>query len=130
MRISPSHIVVVINNSAPPTSDGTGVAEGTFPHLRSSPRRVLLPHCGLADAISPDQIFANADAAGLLRSDGNSAGTAEKHPSFDRTRPIKVGFSFFSNEFAATWTIFPDTRPARFRSSCAISANVWHRMSS
>jgi hypothetical protein len=30
----------------------------------------LLPHRGLADAISPDQIFHNGNVAKLLRSDG------------------------------------------------------------
>jgi hypothetical protein len=32
----------------------------------------LLPHRGLADAISPDQIFRAVIAARLLRSDGNA----------------------------------------------------------
>jgi hypothetical protein len=31
---------------------------------------VLLPHCGLADAISPDQLSNDANAARLLRRDG------------------------------------------------------------
>jgi hypothetical protein len=46
---------------------------GTFSHLRSSlGASVVLPHHGLADAIEPDQISTNADAAKLLRSDGRA----------------------------------------------------------
>jgi hypothetical protein len=48
---------------------------GTFPHERSSCEvwsSFLLSHCGLADAISREQIF---DAAKLLRSDGRPART-------------------------------------------------------
>jgi hypothetical protein len=48
---------------------------GTFSHVRSSYAvcaPLYLSHCGLADAISREQIF---DAAKLLRSDGRSART-------------------------------------------------------
>jgi ATP-binding cassette subfamily B protein len=41
-----------------------------------------------------------ANAAGLLRSDGNARGTAKKkHPSFGHTERIRLKFSFSSNEF-------------------------------
>jgi ATP-binding cassette subfamily B protein len=73
---------------------------GTFPHLRSSQRCALLPHVGLADAITPDQISVVANAAGLLRSDGSAMGTAEKCPSFiDCPESVRSRFSFFSNRF-------------------------------
>jgi hypothetical protein len=37
----------------------------------------LLPHRGLADAISTDQTFDNGNAAKLLRSDGSAMGNSE-----------------------------------------------------
>ena len=78
-------------------------------------------HRGLADAISPDQISANVDAAELLRSNGSAA--------VGRRERIRIK-SFFSNGFAVTWTIFQDTPTVRFPLCCAISAGVLHRMSS
>src|ERR1700716_540416 len=73
---------------------------GTFPHLRSSQRCALLPHRGLADAITPDQTSVVANAAGLLRSDGSAMGTAEKCPSFvDCAERVRSRVSFFSNRF-------------------------------
>src|SRR5882724_7013654 len=47
--------------------------EGTFSHVRGSLNGasfLLLPHCGLADAIRCEQSFICVDAAKLLRSDG------------------------------------------------------------
>ena len=41
-------------------------------------------------------------------------GAAEKYPSFDRTERIRLRSSFSSNRFAATWTIFQDTRNRPF----------------
>src|SRR6478609_8459665 len=87
----------------------------------------LLPHGGLADSITAAQIFSQAE---LFRSDGSAMRAAEKYPSFDRTERIRLRSSFSSNRFAATWTIFQDTPIVRFRSCCAISASVLHRMSS
>jgi hypothetical protein len=88
-----------------------------------------LPHGGLADSITAAQIFSQAETAKLFRIDGSAMGAAEKYP-FDRTERIRLRSSFSSNRFAATWTIFQDTPIVRFRSCCAISASVLHRMSS
>jgi hypothetical protein len=52
----------------------------------------LLPHHGLADAITPDQVLAVVNAARLLRSDGSAVETAEKYLSFDRTERIRIRF--------------------------------------
>src|SRR3981081_62932 len=103
MRIYPSP--VVMDEQKPPASAllrrrHRHAEVGTFPHLRSSKERALLPHHGLADAITSHQIFTVGNAAGLLRSDGNARGTAKKkHPSFGHTERIRLKFSFSSNEF-------------------------------
>jgi hypothetical protein len=49
----------------PLPSDGAGMPnKGTFSHVRSSlSQRALLPHLGLADAITPDQISVAVNAA-------------------------------------------------------------------
>jgi hypothetical protein len=51
--------------SAPACRRGNVSASAKFPRERG-----LLPHHGLADAITPDQIFSVTNAARLLRSDG------------------------------------------------------------
>jgi hypothetical protein len=87
----------------------------------------LLPPRGLAHAITPAQTL---NAARLLRSDGSAMGTENAPSASDRTERVRLGFSFFSNGFAATWTIFQDTRIVRFRLCCAIFAGVLRHISS
>jgi hypothetical protein len=63
-------------------------AEGTFPHMRSSPKEpVLSSNHGLANAKVPNQASAALDAAILLRS--AAAGTATKCPLFIDRNPSK-----------------------------------------
>jgi ATP-binding cassette subfamily B protein len=71
-------------------SMGNVLASAKFPT-----RPALLPHHGLADAITPGQVFAVVNAARLLRGDGSAMGTAEKHPACDPTVSIQVEFLFF-----------------------------------
>jgi ATP-binding cassette subfamily B protein len=59
--------------------------------VRSSQKGAVLPHDGLADAITSNQISSvAANAAGLLRSDGGAIGTAQKHGSFDSTERTQL----------------------------------------
>jgi hypothetical protein len=73
MRIYTSPIVVIrpkqLTSVAPACLIGNVFASAKFPTTYA-----LLPHPGLADAITPAQIFSDADAAKLLRGhrgDGN-----------------------------------------------------------
>ena len=81
---------------APACRTGNVSASAKFPQGRA-----LLPHHGLADAITSDQIFAAVTAAELLRGDGVTAGTWEefRRDRSDETSP--VGFPFFSNGFCS-----------------------------
>src|SRR6266480_6033985 len=62
-------------NQSPTSRWHRHAAEGTFPHLRSSRLRAVLPHHGLAHAITPNQTLVAVNAARLLRSDGSMRGT-------------------------------------------------------
>jgi hypothetical protein len=80
-------------------------------------------HHGLFDAITSDQTltvrtFTVANAAEMLRNIGRTVG------AFDQTAGVQIESSFFSNGFAAIWTIFQDMRIVRFRSCCVISVSV------
>ena len=90
----------------------------------------LLPPRGLAHAVTPAQTLIAVNAARLLRSDGSAMGTEKAPSASDRTERVRLGFSFSSNGFAATWTIFQDTRIVRFRLCCAIFAGVLRHISS
>src|SRR3981189_3844543 len=71
--------------------------------LRAS---LLLPHPGLADAITPNQISAAVDAAGMLRSDGSTKGTLEPAASFDRSALSPRESPLSNKGFPASWTFF------------------------
>src|SRR5882757_1088943 len=128
MRIYPSPIVMDEQKptaSAPLRRRHRHAEVGNVSACAKFPReRALLPHHGLADAITSDHMFTVAIAAGLLRSDGNAMGTTRKHPSLGRTERIRLIFYPLSNGFAAAWTIFQDTPIVRFRSCCATFASV------
>src|SRR6267143_5055104 len=84
MRIYPSP--VVMDEQKPPLQPASQTApacrSGNVSACAKFPReRALLPHHGLADAITSHQIFTVANAARLLRSDGNAMGTAKKEAS-------------------------------------------------
>ena len=70
---------------APACRRGNVFACAKFPNGRA-----LLPQVGLADAISPDQIFVTVNAAGLLRSDGNTTGTGKAFPAFGRIKRVQI----------------------------------------
>jgi hypothetical protein len=117
MRIYPSPLLWLkktpILQMAPACRTGNVSACAKFPmdaHTSS--------HHGLVDAITSDQSFTVAIAAEMLRNIGDTKGT------FDQTAGVQIKSSFFSNGFAAIWTIFQDMRIVRFRSCCAISASV------
>src|ERR1700704_2174498 len=95
--------------------------------LRAS---VVLPHHGLADAITPGQISLTVDAGQMLRSNGVAKAIAKQASSVDRTNRARFEFSFSYKGFAATWTFFQDMQIVRCRLCCAIFANVLLRMSS
>ena len=59
---------VSIDVNTAPLAIGTGMPRsGTFSHLRSSlERRALLPHRGLADAITPDQTFCSSHCCEIV----------------------------------------------------------------
>jgi hypothetical protein len=64
---------------------------GTFSHLRGSLWNVwflLLPYCGLADAIRYNQSFINVDAAKMLRGDGVALRNPRQRPSRNRAREM------------------------------------------
>src|SRR5450756_550250 len=93
--------------------------------------RVLLPHRGLADAITPNQSFVAAYAARLLRSDGIVAELRRsishtKHQSYNV--PASSRLVLLSQQVSAIWTIFQDTHIVRFRSCCATFDSVLPRM--
>src|SRR6266404_6244978 len=94
MRIYPSPIVMDEQKppaSAPLRRRHRHAEVGNVSACAKFPReRALLPHHGLADAITPDHMFTVAIAAGLLRSDGNAMGTTRKHPSLGRTERIRL----------------------------------------
>jgi len=48
--------------------------------------RVLLPQDGLADAITPDQVYAVVNAARFSPSGDCTVGTVERHRSFNQSR--------------------------------------------
>src|SRR5258708_9562880 len=73
--------------------------KGTFPHVRSSHMRALLPQRGLAHAITSDQTFVVVIAAQLLRGDGSTTGTETAFSAFHRLGRVWLGFSFSSNGF-------------------------------
>src|SRR6266700_4593288 len=116
-------------NQGPTSRWHRHAAEGTFPHLRSSPLRALLSHRGLAHAITPHQTLVTINAAQLSRGDGSGTGTERALSASDHTERVRIGFSFSFNGFAATWTIFQDTRIVPFRSCCAIFAGVLQHIS-
>jgi len=67
--------------------DGTGMPSRERSRICEVPcGNVLLPHRGLADAISSNQVFADAVAAELLRGYGRSRGTATTVSAFDHVR--------------------------------------------
>jgi hypothetical protein len=70
-------------------------AEGAFPHVLSSRTHALLPHCGLANTISPDQIFYQAKVARLLHSDGGTTGNSERRWQADRADCARVKIIVF-----------------------------------
>src|SRR6266436_9738415 len=113
--------VVVLTPAYP---NGNVLASARF--LRAS---LLLPHRGLADAITPNQISASVDAARMLRDDGSAKGTLEQAASFDRSDLSPREISLSSKGVAATWTFFQDTLIVRFRSCCVTSAGALLRMS-
>src|SRR5713226_9010945 len=93
MRIYPSPVSSWMKKS--PTSRWhRHAAKGTFPHLRSSQLRALLPHRGLAHAITPDQTFVTINAAQLLHGDGSGTGTERAPSASDRTERVRLGFFF------------------------------------
>src|SRR6266496_2599039 len=101
--------------------------EGNVPASAKFPLEcafLLLPYCGLADAIHCDQGLGDVDAAKLLRGDGVALRNPDGCSSRHRARDGSVKFSFTPNRFAEIWTIFPDMRTARFHLCCAICANV------
>src|SRR5882672_4147974 len=55
---------------------------------------VLLPHHGLADAITPGQISFTVDAGQMLRSNGVAKAIAKQAPSSDRMNRARFEFSF------------------------------------
>jgi ATP-binding cassette subfamily B protein len=63
---------------------------------------LVLPHCGLSDAIRSYQGFTDVGAAKMLRGDGVALRNPEVHYSRDRARNGSVEFSFTSNRFAET----------------------------
>src|SRR6266478_9872502 len=67
---------------------------------------VLLPHHGLADAITPGQISFTVDAGQMLRSNGIAKAIAKQAPPSDRMNRARFEFSFYYKGFAATWTFF------------------------
>jgi hypothetical protein len=47
---------------------------------------VLLTQDGLADAITPDQVYAAVNAARFSRGDDGTVGTVERHRSFNQSK--------------------------------------------
>jgi hypothetical protein len=128
IHISPSVIVddqMLLATLAPTCRNWNVLASAKF--LRAS---VLLPHHGLADAITPGQISFTVDAGQMLRSNGVAKAIAKRAPSFDRMNRARFEFSFSYKEFAATWTFFQDMQIVRCGLCCAIFANVLLRTSS
>jgi hypothetical protein len=66
-----------------PLLGGTGMPDRERSRICEVPS--VLPHHGLADAITPHQAFNTAFAAKLLRSRGSAAGTAKACWTFDRS---------------------------------------------
>jgi hypothetical protein len=72
MRISASPVFAFVEHS-PSLRVGIGMPQRERSRICEVPStRALLPHCGLVDAISTDQISHNGNAAELLRSDGGA----------------------------------------------------------
>jgi hypothetical protein len=61
-------------------------------HAKFPTSHALLPHHGLADAITPDQVPVAVDAGEMLRSDGVAKATAEQAASFDRMSHARASF--------------------------------------
>jgi hypothetical protein len=82
---------------------------------------IFLPSCcGLADAISPKQIFIKLDAAAILRGDG----AASRNQATDLHVVVRGKTSSSpSTGLQRQWTISQDMRTGRSRSCCAISAS-------
>ena len=70
-------------NKKPLGRVGTGMPNRERSRICEVPS--VLPHHGLADAITPHQVFNTAFAAKLLRSRGGAAGTANTRRTFDRS---------------------------------------------
>src|SRR5712664_2836529 len=91
---------------------------------------LLLPHHGLADAITPGQISFTVDAGQMLRSNGVDKAISKQAPKSARMTRDRFELSLSYKGFAATWTFFQDMQIVRCRLCCAIFANVLLRMSS
>jgi hypothetical protein len=91
MRIYTSPFVIVDEPNAlwsclaPARRDGNVSASAKFPTSHA-----LLPHHGLADAITPDQVPVAVDAGRMLRSDGVAKATAQQAVSFDRMMDVSA----------------------------------------
>ena len=72
--------------------------------------RALPPHHGLADAITPDQIFAAVTAAELLRGDGVAAGTGRSFAAIVGRKRLPVGFLLHRQ-----WVLQPHGQSFRIR---------------
>src|SRR6266566_4673493 len=128
MRIYPSPLLVMEIKA--PLRVGTGMPRRERFRICEVPHSAaLLSHRGLAHAITPHQTLVTINAAQLLRGDGSGTGTERTLSASDRTERVRLGFSFSFNGFAATWTIFQDTRIVPFRSCCAIFAGVLRHIS-
>ena len=94
MRIYPSPVVVIVDvmNETAPLAVGTGMPKtGNVFACAKFPRGcALLPQDGLADAITPHQVFA---IARFCAANGSTVGTRERHRSFNQTKHIGQDFS-------------------------------------
>jgi hypothetical protein len=73
----------------PRFADSTGMPRWERFRMCEVPQvRALLPHRGLAHAITPHQTLVIVIAAQLLRGDGSTKGTAKAFPVVDRTERI------------------------------------------
>src|SRR5258708_761239 len=111
---------------APACRNGNVFAPARFLHTRA-----VLPHSGLADAITAIQIFSHVDAAELLRSDGDGTGNSGRRHSRQPTERCWLKFLVILQQVCRVpWTAFPDIRTVLSHSCCDICASGWPPMSS
>src|ERR1700722_8029820 len=82
-RCASIRLLFVMSETAPFRSTPACRTMERFRMCEVPKRCVLLPQDGLVDAISPDQVFTAAGAAGFS-CDGGMAGTLEQHRSFNQ----------------------------------------------